>query len=109
MCWPSRAIRRAGGSGGTSRRMRTIDGPCSGRPPTDPTASPTSGWFVAEANAPAPGAVDRATDVLLEHGSELQSTFAGEVSAAWRAGRGPHSGYLAAMLLRALIETVADP
>ena len=26
----------------------------------------------------------------------------------WRAGRGPHGGYLAAMLLRALTETVAD-
>ena len=27
----------------------------------------------------------------------------------WRAGRGPHGGYLAAMLLRSLTETVADP
>ena len=35
--------------------------------------------------------------------------FAAEVSPDWRAGRGPHGGYLAAMLLRALIETVADP
>ena len=31
-----------------------------------------------------------------------------EVSPDWRAGRGPHGGYLAAMLLRALIETVDD-
>jgi acyl-CoA thioesterase len=31
-----------------------------------------------------------------------------DVSAAWRAGRGPHGGYLAAMILRALIETVDD-
>jgi acyl-CoA thioesterase len=35
--------------------------------------------------------------------------FAADVSSDWRAGRGPHGGYLAAMLLRALIEAVADP
>jgi acyl-CoA thioesterase len=35
--------------------------------------------------------------------------FGAEVSPDWRAGRGPHGGYLAAMLLRALVETVADP
>jgi acyl-CoA thioesterase len=35
--------------------------------------------------------------------------FDAEVSPNWRAGRGPHGGYLAAMLLRALTETVADP
>lgn len=34
--------------------------------------------------------------------------FDADVSADWRAGRGPHGGYLAAMLLRALVETVAD-
>lgn len=34
--------------------------------------------------------------------------FAADVSSDWRAGRGPHGGYLAAMLLRALIEAVAD-
>jgi acyl-CoA thioesterase len=64
---------------------------------------------VAEAGAPGPGAFDRDTAVLLERGSELESTFAAEVSPGWRAGRGPHGGYLAAMLLRALIEAVADP
>jgi acyl-CoA thioesterase len=37
------------------------------------------------------------------------ATFSAEVSPDWRAGRGPHGGYLAAMLLRALTETVADP
>jgi len=36
-------------------------------------------------------------------------SFAAEVSSDWRAGRGPHGGYLAAMLLRALIEAVAEP
>ena len=35
--------------------------------------------------------------------------FDADVSPDWRAGRGPHGGYLAAMLLRALTETVADP
>jgi acyl-CoA thioesterase len=34
--------------------------------------------------------------------------FGAEVAPDWRAGRGPHGGYLAAMLLRALIEAVAD-
>lgn len=37
------------------------------------------------------------------------ATFDADVSPDWRAGRGPHGGYLAAMLLRALTETVADP
>jgi acyl-CoA thioesterase len=64
---------------------------------------------VADDGAPTPGAFDRDTAVRLEHGSEWESTFAADVSPAWRAGRGPHGGYLAAMLLRALIETVADP
>ena len=35
--------------------------------------------------------------------------FTADISPDWRAGRGPHGGYLAAILLRALIETVADP
>jgi len=37
------------------------------------------------------------------------AVYAADVSPDWRAGRGPHGGYLAAILLRALIETVADP
>jgi acyl-CoA thioesterase len=64
---------------------------------------------VADAEVPAPGVFDRDTAVVLEHGSESQATFAAEVSPNWVAGRGPHGGYLAAMLLRALIETVDDP
>jgi acyl-CoA thioesterase len=39
-----------------------------------------------------------------EHG-----VFTADIAPGWRAGRGPHGGYLAAMLLRALIETVDDP
>ena len=42
-------------------------------------------------------------------GSAPAVRFLADVSPDWRAGRGPHGGYLAAMLLRALIEAVADP
>jgi acyl-CoA thioesterase len=35
--------------------------------------------------------------------------FDATVADGWRAGRGPHGGYLAAILLRALTETVAEP
>ncbi|HTB70642.1 MAG TPA: thioesterase family protein [Solirubrobacteraceae bacterium] len=37
-----------------------------------------------------------------------RARFAVDVSPDWRAGRGPHGGYLAALILRALVETVAD-
>jgi acyl-CoA thioesterase len=42
-------------------------------------------------------------------GSTVESVYAAEVSPDWRAGRGPHGGYLAAMILRALTDTVAHP
>lgn len=35
--------------------------------------------------------------------------FAATIASGWRAGRGPHGGYLAAMLLKALIVEVDDP
>ena len=35
--------------------------------------------------------------------------FTAEVSPDWRAGRGPHGGYIAAMLTRALAASVSDP
>jgi acyl-CoA thioesterase len=54
------------------------------------------------------GDFDRDTAVQLEAQTATTRRFAAEVSSAWRAGRGPHGGYLAAMLLRALSETVAD-
>jgi acyl-CoA thioesterase len=63
---------------------------------------------VAERVAPALGAFDRDTAVELERSEGSERRFAAEVSAGWRAGRGPHGGYLAAMLLRALSETVDD-
>lgn len=61
----------------------------------------------------APRAFDRDTAVReLSRAADdgaVRVAFAADVSPDWRAGRGPHGGYLAAMLLRALVETVADP
>jgi len=63
---------------------------------------------VAEQHPPELGDFDRDTAVRLEQDSGAERVFAADVSPNWRAGRGPHGGYLAAMLLRALIEAVAD-
>jgi acyl-CoA thioesterase len=75
---------------------------------------------LAEQPAMAPGKFDRDTAVWLQQdtdgssarqrddGSGPRLLFGAEVAPDWRAGRGPHGGYLAAMLLRALVETVAD-
>jgi acyl-CoA thioesterase len=67
------------------------------------------------ADPPAGGSTkfDRDTSVWREAGTERarvgeQTVFGAEVAPDWRAGRGPHGGYLAAMLLRALVESVAD-
>jgi acyl-CoA thioesterase len=38
-----------------------------------------------------------------------EAIFDATVAEGWRAGRGPHGGYLAAMILRALTDAVADP
>jgi acyl-CoA thioesterase len=64
---------------------------------------------VADRGESPPGAFDRDTAVARQEGSATEGTFTAEVSGDWRAGRGPHGGYIAAMLLRALIETVGDP
>ena len=71
-----------------------------------PHASPTSASCAA--TDVTTRLFDRDTAVERRGGSASQAVFAADVSADWRAGRGPHGGYLAAMLLRALIETVAD-
>ena len=55
------------------------------------------------------GKFDRDTAVRRAGGSDPAPVFGAEVSPDWRAGRGPHGGYLAAMILRALTETVNDP
>jgi acyl-CoA thioesterase len=61
----------------------------------------------------APGKFDRDTAVWRERGSAHpavgeRSVYGAEVAPDWRAGRGPHGGYLAAMLLRALVKSVPD-
>ena len=61
---------------------------------------------MAEPDTLALGAFDRDTDVVLHERDGESSLFAAEVSTAWRAGRGPHGGYLAAMILRALEEAL---
>jgi acyl-CoA thioesterase len=38
-----------------------------------------------------------------------EGLFGATIATGWRAGRGPHGGYLAAILLRALIDAVDDP
>jgi acyl-CoA thioesterase len=64
---------------------------------------------VAELSAPALGAFDRDTAVMLQDSTAQTRRFTAEVADGWRAGRGPHGGYLAAMLLRALVATVDEP
>jgi acyl-CoA thioesterase len=54
-------------------------------------------------------AVQRVDAPSLDGDRPAQTAFTAEISPDWRAGRGPHGGYLAAILLRALVETVADP
>lgn len=39
----------------------------------------------------------------------VERSYAAAVADGWRAGRGPHGGYLAAIILRALTLSVADP
>jgi acyl-CoA thioesterase len=57
---------------------------------------------------------DRDTAVRVVERSEQDGArpggvvFTADVSPDWRAGRGPHGGYLAALILRALIVTVDD-
>ncbi|HEV3283920.1 MAG TPA: thioesterase family protein [Solirubrobacteraceae bacterium] len=63
---------------------------------------------MAETVAPQPGVFDRDTAVRRERGHDEELVYAAEVSPDWRAGRGPHGGYIAAMLLRALLDTVGD-
>ena len=48
------------------------------------------------------------TDTAVSRANNVSSDFTAEVSEVWRAGRGPHGGYLAAIILRALTETLAD-
>jgi len=58
----------------------------------------------------APGAFDRDTAVERSGGApgEAHQSFRAQIAPGWRAGRGPHGGYLAAMILRALIDSVGE-
>ncbi len=55
------------------------------------------------------GTFDRDTAVELRESSGHTRVFSAEVADGWRAGRGPHGGYLAAMILRTLEASVEDP
>lgn len=59
-------------------------------------------------DAPAGNRFDRDTAVWQLDSADGEGRFGADVSPDWRAGRGPHGGYLAAIVLRALTETVAD-
>jgi acyl-CoA thioesterase len=79
----------------------------------DPSAAPAGiSPAQAAAHAQEPGAFERDTAVRrVPSGGEedpAEAIFRAEVSPYWRAGRGPHGGYLAAMLTRALLEAVGD-
>jgi acyl-CoA thioesterase len=78
-------------------------------PTSDDASADSSGTSVADQPAIASTKFDRDTAVWREDGPGSETVFGAEVAADWRAGRGPHGGYLAATLLRALIETVTDP
>jgi len=74
------------------------------RPDPDAAAS-ANGSLTAAAAGPGATGLTAATGLAAATSTAL---FDAEVSPDWRAGRGPHGGYLAAMILRALIETVAE-
>jgi acyl-CoA thioesterase len=54
------------------------------------------------------GRFERDTAVACVERDGTSAVFEATVADGWRAGRGPHGGYLAAMLLRALAETLDD-
>ncbi len=78
------------------------------RPPTARTGSPTSAWYVAEGEPAPAGMFERDTTVHHTGESAGGKEFAARVSPDWKAGRGPNGGYLAAMLLRAMMGAVED-
>jgi acyl-CoA thioesterase len=55
------------------------------------------------------GPFERDTRVTLCGASGPRRIFEAAVAEGWRAGRGPHGGYLAAIVLRALEQAVGDP
>ncbi|HTD07524.1 MAG TPA: thioesterase family protein [Solirubrobacteraceae bacterium] len=75
---------------------------------TSSIADADAASLTEDAEAPPSTKFDRDTAVWREAESRSGVVFGAEIAPDWRAGRGPHGGYLAAMLLRALVETVAD-
>jgi acyl-CoA thioesterase len=72
-------------------------------------ADPFSGSSpLADEPTAAPTKFDRDTAVWREDIDGQAALFGAEIASDWRAGRGPHGGYLAAILLRTLIESVAE-
>ena len=55
------------------------------------------------------GPFERDTAVSMDGERGTETCFDAIVADGWKAGRGPHGGYMAAMLLRALTEAVAEP
>lgn len=55
------------------------------------------------------GPFDRDTAVQTVSREGDRGSFTAEVAHGWRAGRGPHGGYLSAIILRALTLALADP
>jgi acyl-CoA thioesterase len=76
--------------------------------PSDDAAADAGGTYVADKLGASPTKFDRDTAVWREADSGAETVFAAQIAPDWRAGRGPHGGYLAAMLLRALVDAVAD-
>jgi len=63
---------------------------------------------IARADSAPPGSFERDTAVRVIERAPARTLLEADVSPAWRAGRGPHGGYLAAMLLRALAQSVEE-
>jgi len=81
--------------------------------PAAAVPAPAPGLAPAPAAAPAAPAPARPEGAGEDGVATLTAAegalFEAEVSPEWSTGRGPHGGYLAAMILRALVETVGDP
>src|SRR5437588_497678 len=74
-----------------------------------PRAGRPGGGYAPGASDRPKGAFDADTAVRRRaDGPEGEAVFSAELSPAWRAMRGPHGGYLAAVALRALSETAGD-
>jgi acyl-CoA thioesterase len=84
--------------------------PLAGEPTTAPTKfdRDTAVWREDGDSQPPSGDTDESRTLNGGTSGLDHALFGAEIAADWRAGRGPHGGYLAAILLRTLIESVAD-